>query len=211
MIAQNRGKDRRAKERLCREATDSLLRTLWSSSPNGIDWDKERDPEDCLLIVARCAELLASLRGTIQVWTSESDDNICHSIPVVEQPDRINCLLYNLARGHAVLCDRRQITEDDLWPVLEISFDSAPTSRSKLFRCLIEQGGTLETPDVEGWLNCTAPTARNEMEALDVLGIADKTEREGQATIITLAKRFEWFLSDECSSLMKTKEGNNEC
>jgi len=207
LIAQNRGKDRREKERLCRGATDSLLRTLWTSNPNGIDWDKERDPEDCLLVVARCAELLASLRGTIQIWKSDNDDSIYHSIPVIEQPDRINCLLYNLARGHAVLCDRRQITQNDLWPVLEVTFDSAPTSRSKLFRYLIEEGGTLETSDVESLLNCTAPTARNEMEALDVLGVADKTEREGQATVITLAKRFEWFLSDECSSLMERRLG----
>jgi len=207
LIAQNRGKDRREKERLCREATDSLLRTLWASNPNGIDWIKEGDPEDCLLVVARCAELLASLRGTIQIWKSDSNDSIGHSIPVIEQPDRINCLLYNLARGHALLCGLRQITQDDLWPVLEVTFDSASTSRSKLFRHLIEEDGKLETPDVERLLKCTAPTARNEMEALSVLGVADKTEITGHATVITLAERFEWFLSDECSSLMERRLG----
>jgi hypothetical protein len=194
LIAQNRGKDRREKERLCREATDSLLRTLWASNPNGIDWNKEGDPEDCLLVVARCAELLASLRGTIQTWKSDYDNSIGHSIPVIEQPDRINCLLYNLARGHALLCGRRQITQDDLWPVLVITFDSASTSRSKLFRHLIEKDGKLETPDVERLLKCTAPTARNEMEALSVLGVVDKIETACHATVITLAERFEWFL-----------------
>ena len=207
MIAQNRGKDRREKERLCREATDSLLRTLWGSNPNGIDWNKEGDPEDCLLVVARCAELLASLRGTIQIWKSDSNDSIGHSIPVIEQPDRINCLLYNLARGHALLCGRRQITQDDLWPVLEVTFDSASTSRSKLFRYLIEKDGKLETPDVERLLKCTAPTARNEMEALSVLGVVDKTETPCHATVITLAERFDWFVSDECSSLMERRLG----
>lgn len=174
LIAQNRGKDRRMKERLCREATDSLLRTLWVSNLNGIDWDREDDPEDCLEVIARCAELLASLRGTIQVWKSDKDDSICHSIPVIEQPDRINCLLYNLARGHAVVCARTQITKDDLWPVLEVTFDSAPTSRSKLFRHLIKKDGTLRTPDVESLLRCTAPTARSEMEALAVVGGSGK-------------------------------------
>jgi 5S rRNA maturation endonuclease (ribonuclease M5) len=207
LIAQNRGKDRREKERLCREATDSLLRTLWASNPNGIDWNKEGDPEDCLLVVARCAELLASLRGTFQTWKTDYDDSIGHSIPVIEQPDRINCLLYNLARGHALLCGRRQITLDDLWPVLEVTFDSASTSRSKLFRHLIEKDGKLETPDVERLLKCTAPTARKEMEALSVLGVVDKTEITGQATLITLTERFEWFLSDECSSLMERRLG----
>jgi 5S rRNA maturation endonuclease (ribonuclease M5) len=205
LVAQNRGKDRREKERLCREATDSLLRTLWASNPNGVDWNKEGDTDDCLLVVARCAELLASLRGTIQIWRSDHDDSIGHSIPVIEQPDRINCLLYNLARGHALLCGRRQITQDDLWPVLEVTFDSASTSRAKLFRHLIEKDGTLKTPDVENLLKCTAPTARNEMEALAVLSVVDKIEITGHATIITLAERFNWFVEDECSLLRETR------
>ena len=205
LIAQNRGKDRREKERQCREATDSLLRTLWASNPNGVDWNKEGDPEDCLLVVARCAELLASLRGTIQIWRSDSDDSIGHSIPVIEQPDRINCCLYNLARGHALLCGRRQITQEDLWPILEVTFDSAQTSRSKLFRHLIEKDGTLRTPDVERLLKCTALTARNEMEALFVLGVVHKIEITGHATVITLADRFEWFTSEECSSLREPR------
>ena len=45
------------------------------------------------------------------------------------------------------------------------------------------------------------------MEALSVLGVADKTEITGHATVITLAERFEWFLSDECSSLMERRLG----
>ena len=201
LIAQNRGKDRRMKERFCREATDSLLRTLWAANPDGVDWNKEGDPEDCLLVIARCAELLASLRGTIQIWRSDDDDSLGHSIPVIEQPDRINCCLYNLARGHALLCGRRQITQEDLWPVLEVTFDSASTSRSKLFRHLIEKDGKLETPDVETLLKCTAPTARREMEALVILGVVDKLEFTGHATVITLADRFNWFVEDECCEL----------
>jgi 5S rRNA maturation endonuclease (ribonuclease M5) len=201
LISQNRGKDRKLKENECRKITENFLHTLWSQNPNGIDWNKASDPEDCLLVIARCAELLASLRGTMQIWRSDDDDGIGHSIPVIEQPDRINCLLYNLARGHALFCGRRQITQEDLWPVLEVTFDSAQTSRSKLFRHLIEKDGKLETPDVERLLRCTAPTARREMEALSVLGVVDKLEITGHATVITLADRFEWFTSQECSEL----------
>lgn len=101
------------KERICREATDLLLRTLWAENQSGVQWNKEADPDDCLLVIARCAELLAALRGTIQVWeaTSSADgDGLNHNVPIIEQPDRINCLLCNLARGHALLCGRRQIS-----------------------------------------------------------------------------------------------------
>ena len=69
LVSENRGASRQVKERTCREATNSFLRTLWASNPNGVEWDKEGDPEDCLVTIARCAELLAALRGAIQVWT----------------------------------------------------------------------------------------------------------------------------------------------
>ena len=137
LIAQNRGTARREKERTCREATDSFLRTLWTENPGGVNWNKDGDQEDCLRVIARCAELLAALRGTIQMWQSEHDGSVSHSVPVIEQPDRINCLLYNLARGHALLCGRTQLATADLAPVLEVTFDSAPTIRSKVFRSLV--------------------------------------------------------------------------
>ena len=110
-----------------------------------------------------------------------------------------------------MLCGRPQITQDDLWPLLEVTFDSATTSRSKLFRHLVEKDGTLKTPEVESLLKCTAPTARNEMEALAVLGVVHKIEISGHATVITLSDRFQWFLSDECSSLMERRLVNITC
>ena len=65
LIALNRGTDRKAKENECRKITEDFLRTLWSENPQGVNWDKEKDPKDCLLVIARCARLLASLRGAI--------------------------------------------------------------------------------------------------------------------------------------------------
>jgi hypothetical protein len=205
LIAQNRGTARREKERTCRKATDSLLRTLWTENPGGVNWDKDNDEDDCLRVIARCAELLAALRGTIQMWQSEHDGSVSHSVPVIEQPDRINCLLCNLARGHALLCGRRQLATADLAPVLEVTFDSAPTIRSKVFRSLLEHNGTLKTGQVEKLLRCCKPTALKEMEALTVLGIADKTESDPEygrpEHELRLAEKFRWFATDECKAL----------
>jgi predicted transcriptional regulator len=201
LIAQNRGTARREKEQACREATNSLLRTLWAANPAGVEWNKDGDPEDCLHVIARCAELLAALRGAIQVWPSEHDTSMNHNVPVIEQPDRINCLLYNLARGHALLRGRTQLATADLAPVLEMTFDSAPTIRSKVFRGLLEQGGTMKTSHVEKLLRCSKPTALKEMEALAVLGVADKTEADAEygrpEHELRLAEKFEWFATDE--------------
>jgi predicted transcriptional regulator len=216
LIAQNRGTPRREKERICREATDSLVRTLWTEHPVGVNWDKDGDPEDCLRVIARCAELLAALRGTIQMWQSEHDGSVSHSVPVIEQPDRINCLLYNLARGHTLICGRTQIATADLAPVLEVTFDSAPTIRSKVFRSLVEQNGTLKTSQVEKLLRCSKPTALKEMEALVVLGVADKTEGNPEygrpEYELRLAEKFQWFATDECKALrwpQKQAQGGN--
>jgi predicted transcriptional regulator len=124
-----------------------------------------------------------------------------HNVPVIEQPDRINCLLYNLARGHALLRGRTQLATADLAPVLEMTFDSAPTIRSKVFRGLLEQGGTMKTSHVEKLLRCSKPTALKEMEALAVLGVADKTEADAEygrpEHELRLAEKFEWFATDE--------------
>ncbi|TMB61735.1 MAG: hypothetical protein E6J54_31115 [Deltaproteobacteria bacterium] len=181
------------------------MRTLWTANPGGVNWDKDGDPEDCLRVIARCAELLAALRGTIQMWQSEHDGSVSHSVPVIEQPDRINCLLYNLARGHALICGRTQIATADLAPVLEVTFDSAPTIRSKVFRSLLEQNGTLRTGQVEKLLRCSKPTALKEMEALAVLGIADKRETAAEygrpEQELWLAEKFQWFATDECKGL----------
>ena len=214
LVAQNRGEDRKSKENTCKNETEKFLRTLWSENPSGIVWNKAEDPDICLRIIARCARLLAALRGAINVWhTDEGGERLSHNVPVIEKPNRINCLLYNLARGHAIICGRRQLTAEDLWPVLEVTFDSAPVTRAKLFRGLIEAGGLLTTTKVEKLLNCSPPTARKEMEALSVLGVADKTFEDPfdpedpldpgrPETQITLKSRFDWFISPDCKALM---------
>ena len=166
-------------------------------------------PSRCLKVIAKCARLLAHLRGAINVWSIGDDgEKLSHSVPVIEKPNRINCLLYNLARAHALVCGRQQLTREDLWPVLDLTFDSAPTTRAKVFRALIESGGALTTTDVVKVLRCSPPTARKEMEALAVLGVAEKSDgypnAAGRPEIeITVDSRFEWFQSEECRALMK--------
>jgi hypothetical protein len=90
--------------------------------------------------------------------------------------------------------------------VLNVTFDSAPTIRAKVFRRLIEAAGTLKTSAVVELPRCSEPTARKEMEALSVLGIADKgiegkDEPGRPPTQITLKDCFTWFTSDACKEL----------
>jgi hypothetical protein len=218
LIAQNRRANRKLKEATCDKTTDNFLRTLWTDNPEGVLWNKAGDPEDWLRVIARCAGLLAALRAPINAWHSDDgSERLSQAVPVIEKPERIDCLLYNLARAHALVCGRRQLTADDLAPVLDVTFDSAPTLRARVFRGLVEAGGRLTTSDVVKLLRCSSPAARKEMEALAVPGVADKTSEDsvgrGRPEMETaLASCSGWLLSEESQALhqvvTETQGGN---
>lgn len=196
------------KEKRCRVATKNFLHTLWHQYPEGVDWDKEKDDDNLLNIIARHAMLLAKLRGTINLWRERGEDGeeYSHYSPTIEKPDRINQLLYNLCRGHALVSGRHHIEKDDIKVISELAFDSAPTSRANLFRALIDHGGTLRTHEIEGVLNCSKTTALKMMEELRVLKVCFiRKESEGKVgepeKSLHLAEEFGWFLSDECRQL----------
>lgn len=89
--------------------------------------------------------------------------------------------------------------------MLELTFDSAPMVRAKVFRELLKTGGSLKTKEVENLLKCSTPTALKEMEALSVLGVANKVkvpqESGQQGFELILADNFKWFMSAKCKSL----------
>jgi len=196
------------KEKKCRSITQQFLQTLWHKHQDGIDWDKHSDDRSVVAISARCAHLLATLRGVVNVWKDRGDDGIDYNytVPIVEMANRINQLFYNLARGHALACGRNQINKDDLKLIIEIAFDSTITTRSRLFRNLIEYDGEMKTSEVESILRCSTPTAHKEMETLRVLGVCSITENSdgevGQPEkVLHLCDKFNWFLSDECRAI----------
>lgn len=195
------------KERACREVTKRFLQTLWSQHPLGVAWDGEQDDRDQKLVIARCAQLLARLRGVVNVYTEKGDNgaNYSYTTPIVEKPTRINRLLYNLCRSHAVVSGRTHLTNDDLRYAVEIAIDSAPTTRTKLLRRLLEVG-ELSTTQVEALLDCTKPTASKEMKTLAILGVGtlvkDRSGKVGgQDQILRLNGKLGWFLSDECRAI----------
>lgn len=193
------------KEKICRLATKNLLYTLWHTHKEGVDWKKENDSQELKIIIARCARLLAKLRGVINVWKEHSEDgsDLSFTSPIIEQPDRINQLFYNLCRGHAIGCGRPNINNDDLRLVVELAIDSAPTIRSKLFRALLDNNGIMSTSMIETALQCSKPTALKEMEKLKILGICYISQvSQGQTgepeKELHLISDFHWFLNDEC-------------
>ncbi len=197
------------KERECRIATKHFLFGLWHRHQEGIEWNRQSDPRDCLLVITRCAKLLANLRGIVSLWKvnkrDDAPDEYDYQPPVIEKPDRIAQLFYNLCRGHAVVAGRSQINEEDLRFVIELAIDSSPPTRAKLVSILIENGGELKTTQVETLLQCSKTTALKEMETLKALNVCDIAEHGGMIgqpeKIIRLKQDFRWFMSDECKNL----------
>lgn len=198
------------KQKVSKEATRDFLTTLWSKYPEGVEWDKKEDPEDCIRIVTRCSNLLAKLRGSINVWKEDyRPDEYSYQEPVIEMPDRISQVLYNLARGHALISGRTNINHDDLGIILNVTFDSAPLSRSRLFRILIENSGEISTDGLMEKINCSRPMALKEMETLKILGLVDLKDSETfmagrPAKIMTLKAEFSWFIEEECRFIQET-------
>jgi len=196
------------KEKICRLTTKHFLQTLWQKNQNGIEWNKTQDKKEDKIIIARCARLLAKLRGVLNVWKDKSQEGEVYdyNYHVIEKPDRINQLFYNLCRGHAVVCGRTQINRDDLKLIVELAIDSSPTIRAKLFRKLLENNGVMKTSEVEIALQCSKPTALKEMETLKILGVCliiqDGYGEVGEPEkTIHLSEDFKWFLTDECRAI----------
>ena len=204
--------DFKLKEKECRSITRDTVLTLREKFPHGINWNKNGDPANLRQIISRCAKLLARLRGTLNVWGEEdgSDKGQNHTNVVIEKPIRINQLLYNLARGHAAISGRDQISEEDIWPVIEVTLNSAPYNRIKLIEGLIENHGTVNTKLVEWAIDCSNPTALKEIETLRVLGVVDVQNGPGgdpgrPEKIVTIKNDLDWFCSDDCARLRAMK------
>ena len=57
--------------------------------------------------------MVVRLRAPVKVW-KEKDDNVdqySFSQPIIEEPERLIALFYNIARGHALLNKRSRTTQ----------------------------------------------------------------------------------------------------
>lgn len=77
--------------------------------------------------------------------------------PVIEAPDRLRETLYALARGHALLYDRKQLTQEDVDFVVRINETNMQEDRLRVFTALrkahlnyVARGGNPEDISSEG-------------------------------------------------------------
>lgn len=206
------------KVRRCNEATLRFLSGIWEKEQ--IDWNRQNDPDEVLAIIVELSNLLVKLRGTVRVSIKEdflSGEKTYFSTPIIEDPNRAVLALYNLARGHAIVNSRRQITKEDLPMLFDVTLSSAPYERILTLKSLLRRNGTISTADLMADLGCSRQTARRAMKTFEVLGLADvdtaSVETEGgrqTGFMMTLKSEFNRFLSAEFADLQAADEGIRE-
>ena len=184
-----------------RRAVRPLLQWLFDPLTGGygsVRWDMQAD-EPLALYVARLANLAAQLRG-------RSDDEEGDLTVQVESPTRLAVALMGLARGHAVASGRTILAQDDIALVARLAFDTCPTRRRRVFRCLLTSpDGTMDTNDATEAGRCSKTTALTTMGTLVALGVAEWTNDAGPASFqsmhqpnsIRLAEEHAWLKAPE--------------
>jgi hypothetical protein len=111
-------------------------------------------------LVAARAEILSEKIGSN--WTPVSAMR-------PEGPWKVVTYFQDLARGHAVICDRDHVDASDLALIADVAISSTPGHLRPLVRAL--RCGSLNTNQAERMCGVTAPTARNYMTQLSLLRI----------------------------------------
>jgi polyhydroxyalkanoate synthesis regulator phasin/predicted transcriptional regulator len=172
---------------------------------NKIKWiSGDNENEDVMMYIVRLGRLLSHLRCVAQTWGSEDTQGTgyAYSVTHPEDPTRANTVLYNIARGHALLYGRNYITRDDLSVVINVVFSTAQIERVSIFNLLIANNGELNTDQILEFLNVARKTALRTMTEFKAIGLVTIEEAEtgirGRPTMLmTLKTEFKWILSDD--------------
>ena len=125
----------------CREVVSDLLVKVWNDNGarvGGVHWDRAADPPEVLDRIIQLAELGVVLRSVTAKDKVITATEYEYSPSVSEGPARYRQSLYNLARGHAMVQGRRNLTEEDLEIPKRIVLSTGPVERLRLLRHMID-------------------------------------------------------------------------
>lgn len=196
----------------CRQVVRLFLNQLFKKlgGVRAVEWQRAESKQ--LRIIARLARLLAHCRGDVGISsykTSEGEVAFSFTLPLIEQPPRLVSLLYDLARGRALLYGRTQIDDSDLSLVAYVALSSMPFDRAVLLHSLIEKEGRLTLKEIETVTSTSKSTASRLAEMFLALGVVTKVEwgdvgpQGGRPNLsIELKPEFYWLLEPEFRGLL---------
>jgi hypothetical protein len=164
-------------------------------------WDRSKDESQAKQCIAELAVLLSHLRCDVQTWREGSDIGYSPSLP--EHPQRAAEILFNLAKGHALLYGRNFVTMQDIPIIVKTVLSTAQIDRVKLFSLVLaNKGRPLFTSEIIKSLNISPQTARRKMLEFRAIGLVDE-EYSGSSheLYIQLKPEFNWFLGEEIKQI----------
>jgi len=205
-------KERPYKEKIieCNKATLRFLKGIWSKKE--LVWNRQNDTDYVLERIIDLANLLVRLRGKVNVVVKEEyADKTYWTEPIIEEPERAIEALYALARGHAIIKGRTQITIEDLPVVIDIALSSAPYDRVIIFAYLLKKG-KVTTKEVMEDLKCSRSTAVRKMRMLELLELVDLEKNSAETMggeqltyTMKLKDEFKRFITDEFKKMWRLK------
>ena len=147
--------------------------------------------------ISQLAKLLATLRNPVLL---PGDGH-----PKAESPRRALALLYNLARGHALVAGRKKLADDDLPMIGWLTLSSMPASRRAVLVSLVcNSGEPVSAQDVVKTGNVSRHTAEVYMDEAHKIGLG-RFQREGNGKASHLSVMPEWkdYVTGEMGRLLR--------
>jgi hypothetical protein len=164
-----------------------FLRDLWEfhGGTESVSWTDEPMSEEVEASLQRLARVVAHARGSLQNGRAN-----------IEAPKRIGHLLYDLARGHALIHSRTHLELEDLEVCGRVALCTMPAKRRGIVRALLDPDrGALTASDGEDILDVSRPTARDRIDEVAVLGlgeVVEETGRGGTTKAVQAKPEFSW-------------------
>ena len=182
----------------CGAAVRSFLDSLFTrrGGVRGVEWKGENNTPEVIEGIARCASLLAVMRTP--------DDSGEGKPPQHESSHRANSVLYNLARGRALVHGRTDLSTDDLPSIAQVTLSSIPAERRAVLVGMAgNEGNPLSVRQVEEATGRSRHTCETIMAELDWLGIM-KSEREGKGrpSLLTIRPDWNWVVTGDFAALL---------
>jgi len=173
-----------------RAVVNQFLGDLWDQygGEASVSWSDDGLDDDVLEGVRYLTDLVRYGRATVYDGTERVDR---------EAPPRIAQHLHDLARGLALLHGRRHVELDDLDVCARAALSTIPARRRPAVRMLLDPatGDELTPIEVEAELGVSRKPARNQIDLLGSLGLAEvykKKVQGGETKVMTPSVEFVW-------------------
>jgi hypothetical protein len=179
-------------EKECQHAVNEFLTTFFAAHPVGsVSPASVAIPEIELRALVRWARLLVAGRAEV-LFERDGTNWVPVAAMPPEGPHKVINYLKDLARGNALAHGRSEVNAADVDLVGEVSISSIPGTFRPVVREL-RRNAPVDTQDVMRLCRVSAPTARNYLDELRLLGIVKVVPgTQKSVTTATLARDFRW-------------------